>query len=428
MRTPRFVAAIVLLAAFTFGLAACKSAHLAGGKLHFDQKRFERAREQFELAIEEQPENGEAHLWLGRALAELGEAEKADAEFAKAEQLDPRLKEDVWNSRGHYWSVHHNAGVALRNKAMEEKEAGETEQARQDFEAALKEFQTAIIYDPTREKSLMLIGSLYYELGEVDKAIETFQNVRRMAQERAATAADPTEAREMEKRIGDLLKTVYWSLGDQAYQDKDWDGAISFYLKALEFDPENPDLLYQMGGSYYQKANAVPEEEKPQYLEKAVEYYGKVVERVANDEDALYNVTVALFELGRYDEALEKAKALVDVNPKEGDYRILLGRIYSKLNEQEHFVTEYIMGKALLEGRKEPPRTARDTAQDYGPGTDILKTLRRMGEPEEIRRFTLASSNEEYVCWFYWSQGKAMAFVNGELKFTSEFKPMAAGS
>ena len=40
--------------------AACSNPHLAGGKLHFDQERFDRAEENFQLAVEKDPSNGEA--------------------------------------------------------------------------------------------------------------------------------------------------------------------------------------------------------------------------------------------------------------------------------------------------------------------------------------------------------------------------------
>jgi hypothetical protein len=67
----------------------------------------------------------------------------------------------------------------------------------------------------------------------------------------------------------------------------------------------------------------------------------------------------------------------------------------------------------------------RDEVQRYGPGTDILQSVRTLGEPEEVRRYS-TSQGQEFLCWFYWTEGKAVAFLNGAKKYEVSFKAISA--
>ncbi len=69
----------ILLAGFflVVSTTSCKNPNLSGGILHFDQKRYERARETLLKAIAQEPSNAEAYFWLGKAYAELDSTAKA---------------------------------------------------------------------------------------------------------------------------------------------------------------------------------------------------------------------------------------------------------------------------------------------------------------------------------------------------------------
>jgi tetratricopeptide (TPR) repeat protein len=414
---------IVLAAAGLASLAACKSAHLSGGKLHFDQGRYERALEQFEMAVAEQPENGEAHLWLGRALAELDQPEKAAAEFDKALELDSLLTEQVENTRGHYWVAWYNLGLLTKKQGEAAKEAGDEAASAENFEKAVGEFRKAIVYDPANEKAHTNIGEVLYKLGRTDEAVEMFKTVQAMAEERIGKASDAEAATKIRDDMNEVLAAVYWNLADQAYQGEQWDAALTFYNQALALKPEETNLSYQLASTYFQKSITAEGEDKARYLESAIEHYNRVLELVKGDEDALYNMTVSLWELGQYENAEVKAKELVDVNPKDGEYHIFLARTYSKLEKNDMFVNYFVIGTALKTGTQVPVATAREEAQKHGPGTDILQALRNLGEPQEIRRFD-DNTGQEYVSWFYWSQGKAIAFVKGAKQAEVDFKPV----
>lgn len=421
----RSLRALLTLSA-VLGLAvipACKSAHLAGGKLHFDQGRYERALEQFQAAAEEQPDNAEVRLWLAQTYAELDEAEKADGEFTRAAELDPELAQNVSNARGHYWSDHHNQALSFASQGYDAEAQGDTAQAQESFAQALDEFETAIVYDPTRLRTQLQKGKLYYHMGRRDEAIAIIEDVHTQTE---GGMEDDGEGSPQED-VNKLLLTLYWEMGDEAWRSEDWDSALSFYKQALslaETDKDGADLNYQLGSTYFQMAMDTEGEDKAANYRNAVEYYNGVLDLVSEDQDALYNLTVALTELGEYEQAGKRGEELRDMNPKDPDFHYLLARIYSKLEMEAEFTAEFIFGEALKKGRKDAASRMRDAAQEYGPGTDILNTLRTMGEPEDVRRFS-DNTGQEYLVWIYWSEGTAQAFINGAMKYQMSFKKVA---
>jgi tetratricopeptide (TPR) repeat protein len=68
-------------------VAGCKNPQLSGGILHFDQKRYERARETLLTAIQQEPNNAEAYYWLGMSYAEMDSTQQARAALDKSIEL-----------------------------------------------------------------------------------------------------------------------------------------------------------------------------------------------------------------------------------------------------------------------------------------------------------------------------------------------------
>ena len=132
-RAYAFLIAVVVLAAVIVG---CKSEFLAGGKLHFDQQRYEQALENFDRAAAEQPGSAEVQMWRARALGKLKRDEEAEAAIDKATELDKTgvLKQDIDNTRISFWSTRYNDGLTeaaaadeQRDKANEYRESGEAQ-------------------------------------------------------------------------------------------------------------------------------------------------------------------------------------------------------------------------------------------------------------------------------------------------------------
>ncbi|MEM4296686.1 MAG: AAA family ATPase [Candidatus Anstonellales archaeon] len=159
---------------------------------YFDKKDFEKAIENYNMAILLNPVFSEAYF--GRALTyyKLKEYEKSIADYTKVIELDP--KNPV---------VYNNRGDAYYRKG--------------DFGTAIKDYDKAIMLNPSYMKAYYNRGLCYASLEQYDKAIEDFSEVIKLK-------PDFAEA---------------WHLRGLAkeYND-DIEGAIEDYKKALELKPD----------------------------------------------------------------------------------------------------------------------------------------------------------------------------------------------
>ncbi|MCC7144147.1 MAG: tetratricopeptide repeat protein [Candidatus Eisenbacteria bacterium] len=436
MKQIRCAAAVAITAAVVW--VGCSNPNLAGGKLHFDQKRYDRALETFKLARQQMPASGEARMWLGRAFAELERAdstsnttEKADsaaANFDLAIKLDPRIQKMVEDVRGHYWSERFAAGITSAKAAQENTDSGDKSGAQRNYRTGLNYFKKAFVYanEKDRKQTLENLGKMYFNLNRVDSALTIFNTVREMAPEDPATKA--------------ILYNVYFGQGQKLYQDaadamekrtsadstvarSAFTQALALYAQASEVVSEDPkeqsDLLFQRGSAAYELAYLDKAQEK-EYLQKAADFYAGVLKLTTDDVDVMYNLALVYKDLEQYQNGRDWARKLVDTKPSDGTYHELLGIMEDKLGNKNARLQGIIFGRALRNGTQVAVADARARSEKHGPTSDIARRFRENGQPDELRTFT-DSSNNEWECWFYWVRGTGFAFVGGSQRYDTKF-------
>ncbi|KPJ59396.1 MAG: hypothetical protein AMJ46_11230 [Latescibacteria bacterium DG_63] len=387
----RFVLALAAVGALI--LSGCaKNPHLAGGILYLSQKNFEKAVMELETAVEQEPDNGLAHLKLAMAYAEIGETKKAGEEFNRALELDPKLEKDVDANRRHYWVEHFNEGVRL---SQEEK----------DFAEAAKEFEKAIELDPLDVRAYTNLGFCYTQLGDHEKALSLFEK---------AAELEPTDEASRKNLAG-----IYEDMANNHFKSRNYPEAIKFYQKALDFDSDRINCVFQLGICHFQKASAETSTAVArQDYERALELYARVLEKEPDEVDVVFNMGIANLALDNLDEAMQLLKRAVDTDPKVPEFHKILGRAYARAALQELAVTELVISKAL-----DTSRGRRMTDIDgwispdavkarYGELGDVMTSLQEFGKPEEIYSYQESGSIVEV--WFYWSKGVGLYFVNGK--------------
>jgi Flp pilus assembly protein TadD len=400
----------VFLAIFA---TSCKNPQLSGGILHFDQKRYERARQTLLAAVKQEPENAEAYLWLGKAYAELDSTQKAQQSFVKAASLEgpkfPTVKTDVANALEHYWSLRHNEGLNFAKTANDAKVNDKPAEAAQNFRLALNQFKKARVYEPMKEETPRNMGVCYIMLGEVDSGLVALQESAKLA------PAGDTKAQA-------LLFDKYRQLGDQAAErgDAGLNDAVRFYSEAEKIRPEDPDLLFSLGVVYYQIALA-DSSGQTEKLTKAVDYFDRTLKVKPDDQEALFNAASLDLELKKCDEGLAKAKALLDLDAQKGRNYDLVGRLSDCLGNKGDRIMGILFKRALDSGDLVPLDDFRTHIEKWGPGSDAMRRYREEGKPEEVRSFKDTSSRE-YECWFFYTRGKAYIFSDGAYKYETSFK------
>jgi tetratricopeptide (TPR) repeat protein len=407
----------ILLAGFflVVSTTSCKNPNLSGGILHFDQKRYERARETLLKAIAQEPSNAEAYFWLGKAYAELDSTAKAREFFMKAVDLSgpkfPTIKKDVENAMDHYWSLRHNDGLQYAKAAQDAKAAEKPEEMKKNFRLALNQFKRAQVYNPKKEETPRNMGVCYFNLGQVDSGLVALKDAQQLS-----PAGD--------SKAGKLLFVQYRDLADQAAAKGGVDGcnsAIKFYSEAEKLNAKDCDLLYSMGVVHYQLAEADTAKKTAEYR-SAVEYFEKTLACKEDDQDALFNAASLYLELKECDKGIVLAKKLLDLNPREGRYYDMVGRLNDCLGKKSERVAGLVFSRALKSGEVVSPENLKTEIEKLGGTSDAMRKYREEGKPEEIRSFTDAGG-ADYLCWFYWTRGKALAFIRGEYKYEMTFKP-----
>jgi len=94
--------------------------------------------------------------------------------------------------------------------------------------------------------------------------------------------------------------------------------AIAHYLRALDIDPENADIAYNLGNAYRDLGDHP----------SALEAYGKVIQIQPNFPTAYNNIGVSLAELGHHDGAITAYEQAIKLSPNMPNPHRNLGKEY----------------------------------------------------------------------------------------------------
>jgi Flp pilus assembly protein TadD len=133
---------------------------ISEGEAQLDQRNAAAARSLFERAIQLDPDNWYPHGYLAEMFLASGELDRAYANLAKMEKIDPDSV--VGNYlMAQYWV------------------------ARKNYERARPYAEKAKFGRPGNSELRGLLGNIYLELGQIEKAREEFQSAVRLAPDRA---------------------------------------------------------------------------------------------------------------------------------------------------------------------------------------------------------------------------------------------------
>jgi Tfp pilus assembly protein PilF len=155
-------------------------------------------------------------------------------------------------------------------------------------------------------------------------------------------------------------------------------GALVELTEAEKYDPENPEVLYNLGLAYIGKKRPDLAEPiflralilKPNYTivrnnlgnaylemkrwENAIQQFKMVKDDLFydNTEDAIINLGLAYLGNGDYPKAQEELRAVIAANPRSIRARLSLGRVWFAMDKTEQAIAEY--------------KKALDIYKDYG--------------------------------------------------------------
>lgn len=314
---------------------------------YISMKCYERAREDFNAAIDYNPENAYAYNGLGYILKEEGNDKEAIAYFEKAIELDASCMiayenlGDCLNALEAYEKAIENYTRAIEQCPEREYcyiSRGNMYRSLKQYEEALSDYKRAEEIGPDNYYIYFHRGVTYYRLECYEEAIENYKKV---------VAMNPKHA------------YSYCYIADSYDDLQEYDEAIKWYEKAVSIDPNFARAYRNMGVSYsklnlikqslkyYQKAVQIDPEEYCaisnigscykdwKEYDKAIEYFTAAIEIRLEYIGAYSNIAECYSERRQYDKAIEWLEKALEIDPEYARGISSLGFVYYELGQYD---------------------------------------------------------------------------------------------
>jgi len=283
-------------------------AHLRLGGLYALKRRFDQAILEYRLVLELNPDHARAHSGLGMAYARKGWIDQAITELRRAIELDPSDADTcivlvkLYESRGlidqaiaeykraielkrDFAPFHHMLGDAYIRKGLVDEAIVEYKRAAElNFsiahhalglaydrkglvDQAVAEYKRVIEMLPDFSSPHYRLGLIYAQKGLIDEAITEYKLAIELEQAYTPkdvglfrlTAVLGDEAITERKQLS--LSIIHYSLG-QVYERKGWtDKAVTEYKRAMELNPNDAKVHFQLRELHYKKFLGKPSDE-----------------------------------------------------------------------------------------------------------------------------------------------------------------------
>lgn len=278
---------------------------------------------------------------------------------------------------------------------------------QENFPAALNSFMKAVQLDQKSYKAWQGQGEVLFKLQRYEEAIAAYEKTLKLNQnsydawynmgKSYAQLQDYKNAEKAYKKAVEIQpdqSSAWDDLANISFQLENYEEAIKAYDKSLRFAPENAP---ENGNVWYRRGNAFLKWRKPA---EAIASYEKALEffKASENPDLLYNLALALHELRRYTEAIERYNQLLTIRPQ--DYQVWYNRgnaenaleRYSdaiKSYEQAVFIKQdyyeawYALGNVQFTLQRYPNAIASyDKALFYAPNYKPARDAKKQAEKE----------------------------------------------
>jgi len=271
----------------------CPQTEVTSARVHIQRSEYDSAIEQCKIAIEKTPNNHVAYFEMGRAYGykrmflEMNDAFTKSLEFGSAHAVD------IENHRRKYWADLFNEGVNAINQ--------------EKLDKAIEAFTLGIQLAPDEKDTYRNLAVAYSQNNEDEKAIQVYQDVLKVYPD-------------------DI--DLEFNLGIMNYHGKKYEEAIDIFNSVIKkVDPkskEYSDALYHIAYSYDLIG-------KP---EIAMDSYQKILIENPNDKDLMFNMGRLYYMRDDYENAIASFKKALEIDNEDFDANLNIGTAY---NEMEKF-------------------------------------------------------------------------------------------
>ena len=223
------------------------------------------------------------------------------------------------------------------------------------IEPAIESYQRAIEIKPECAEAYFYIGMLLKDKGELEAAIEHYQKVIQIDPNSAAAynnmgvvlrdIGNPDSAIKHLKQALNLdpnCAETYNNMGNSFSDKGNHEAAIKNYQQAIKINPDHADALANLGFSQRDSGD----------LNAAIKSYKKALDLDPNYIVSHFNMAMALREQGDLDGAIESYKRAIHIDPNCADAYNNLGNIYKEGGDldcaTEHYQTAIKLNPVLF--------------------------------------------------------------------------------
>lgn len=399
MKTADSIAASVL---FGLGLTfmvgtGCESVGLRSMRIYMQQKNWEKALSQGQIAVAENPNDFEAWFAVAQVAAQVDSFDLMLHAMDRTLSLTKKHHQDIAQMR----EVKYNA---VFNRAVEKYNAG-------DLPGAIEWLDLAARIDSTRANAYRVKGMVYQRTLEHSQAIEAYRRAFNadtsdvdLGRQYAVLLANTGQLEDGLAVMNRLYaanpgnKEIVLAYGLLLSSARRQDEALALVESALARDPDDTDFNARAGILCMEKAQADEDStERVSDLAAAIPYFERAFVGDSSNADIAYNLAICYRQLRRLDDAIRPLEHILQLNPQDNQSRLQLATIYlqeEKLDTAAPHLEEIV-------NRIGEPTTAEDReilARTYRY-LGIIYTVRGNEVGAEAQRLT--EVNARRVCFDY---------------------------
>jgi tetratricopeptide (TPR) repeat protein/S1-C subfamily serine protease len=323
------------------------------GSLYYNQKKYELASDDYNKAIELNPNLAMAYNNRGGIYYNQQKYELALADFNKAIELDSKLAE-AYNNRGgiYYNQKKYDLALADFNKAIEldsnlamaYNNRGGIYYNQQKYELALADWNKAIELNRNLALAYLNRGGIYYNqqkyelaLADWNKAIELDSNfavtyyyrgnIYYYQQKYELALADFNKAIELDSKLAE----AYTNRGGLYYDQQKYELALADFNKAIELDSNLAEAYNNRGRFYYYQ----------QKYELALADWNKAIELDSNLAMAYNNRGLLYYNQQKYELALADFNKAIELDSNLAEAYTNRGGLYYDQQKYELALADF---------------------------------------------------------------------------------------
>lgn len=350
------------------------------------------ALDRLRAAVAAAPDNATLHDALGSLLAQERQWTPAQAEFARAVELDPHLTA----ARLHLSVVLMQLNQPAEASTMLEAARGEQPEdiavlnalalaysAQGSYEKALPVAEEAMRLAPDSSAAAYQAALALQGLGREHEALPLFERMVTAEPKNADALTNyalalvqqgkAKDAIPLYKRAAELMPdnpVVHEDFGVAYLQQSDIDDAIREFEAGLKLQNDSSQLHYNLGLAYKLKddtAHAVPELEEAARLDPS-------------SPDPAYTLGILYMQTGRFVDAEAQLRRTLELRPQNGDAWAVLGSVYKQDNKLPEAVDALRHAITLLPNQPGPHITLASVLSDQGQKADAAAERKQAAE------------------------------------------------